>query len=51
MDYDIDLISPSSAYCFPEDVASAAQQLWRDPVISKLLDNHSSEFYLMDSAP
>ena len=51
MDYDLDLISPASTYCFPEDLALSVQQLWRDPVISKLMDNHTSEFYLMDSAP
>jgi guanine nucleotide-binding protein subunit alpha len=51
MDYDLDLVSPASTYCFPEDLALAVQQLWQDPVIPKLLDNHSSEFYLMDSAP
>jgi len=51
MDYDLDLISSASTYCFPEDLALAVQQLWQDPVIPKLLDDHSSEFYLMDSAP
>lgn len=51
MDYDVDLISPASAYCYPEDLAHAIRQLWRDPVIPKLIDKHSSEFYLMDSAP
>lgn len=51
MDYDVDLISSASNYCYPEGLALAAQQLWRDPIITKLLDNHSSEFYLMDSAP
>ena len=51
MDYDLDLISSASRYCFPEDLALAALQLWQDPIIPKLLDNHSSEFYLMDSAP
>jgi hypothetical protein len=51
MDYDLDLISSSSTYCFPEDLALSVQQLWRDPIITKLLDEHSSEFYLMDSAP
>jgi len=51
MDYDLDLISPASTYCFPEDLALAVQHLWRDPAIPKLLDEHASEFYLMDSAP
>lgn len=51
MDFDVDLISTVPTYCYPEDLAMAIQQLWQDPVIPKLLDNHSSEFYLMDSAP
>jgi guanine nucleotide-binding protein G(i) subunit alpha len=51
MDYDVDLISATSTFCYPEDLALAIQRLWQDPVIPKLLDNHSSEFYLMDSAP
>ena len=51
MDYDLDLISHTSTYCFPEDLALAVQQLWQDPIIRTLLDSHSSEFYLMDSAP
>ena len=51
MDYDLDLISPASTYCFPEDLALSVYDLWRDPAIPKLLDEHASEFYLMDSAP
>jgi len=51
MDYDLDLISPASTYCFPEDLALAIQDLWGDPAIPKLLDEHASDFYLMDSAP
>ena len=39
----------------PEDAltpetADAIEVLWRDPVIPRLLDEHGSEFYLMDSA-
>ena len=50
MGYDLEPISPSTHY-LPEDLALAIQQLWRDPAIPKLLDEHSSEFDLMDSAP
>ena len=50
MDFDLDLISPVSTYCFPEDHALAVLQLWQDPIIPKLLD-HSNEFRLADSAP
>ena len=31
-------------------VAEAIYSLWKDPCIPKIMD-HSSEFYLMDSAP
>lgn len=50
MDFDLELISPVSSYCYSEDLAMAIQHLWQDPIIPKLLE-HSSEFYLMDSAP
>ncbi|KAJ7154112.1 G-protein alpha subunit [Mycena filopes] len=30
--------------------ADAILALWRDPVVAKVLDEHGSEFYLMDSA-
>ncbi|KAJ7812644.1 G-protein alpha subunit [Mycena olivaceomarginata] len=30
--------------------ADAIEVLWRDPVVARLLDEHGSEFYLMDSA-
>jgi guanine nucleotide-binding protein G(i) subunit alpha len=50
MDFDIDLISASRSYFYPEDLALSIQRLWQDPVITKLMDNHSSDFYLMDSA-
>ncbi|KAF7297814.1 Heterotrimeric G-protein alpha subunit [Mycena kentingensis (nom. inval.)] len=33
------------------DTADAIELLWRDPVVPRLLDEHGSEFYLMDSAP
>jgi guanine nucleotide-binding protein G(i) subunit alpha len=35
---------------FPPDIAEAIHQLWKDPIITKILDEHSSDFYLMDSA-
>ena len=46
MDYEI---VPSNTFYFSEEMAKAIYQLWRDPVISEIMD-HSSEFYLMDSA-
>ncbi|KAF8176977.1 heterotrimeric G-protein alpha subunit, GPA3-like protein [Pholiota molesta] len=33
------------------EIADAIHQLWKDPIITKIMDEHSSEFYLMDSAP
>lgn len=35
---------------FPPDIAEAIHQLWKDPIITKIMDEHSSDFYLMDSA-
>ncbi|KAJ6462513.1 G-protein alpha subunit [Mycena sanguinolenta] len=32
------------------ETADAIEVLWRDPVVAKVLDEHQSEFYLMDSA-
>ncbi|KAJ6502277.1 G-protein alpha subunit [Mycena sanguinolenta] len=33
-----------------EETADAIEALWRDPVVARLLDEHQTEFYLMDSA-
>ncbi|KAF5322853.1 hypothetical protein D9619_002293 [Psilocybe cf. subviscida] len=33
------------------EIAQAISQLWKDPIIPKVMDEHSSDFYLMDSAP
>lgn len=41
--------SASSSIGFSEEVAAAIDALWADPIIPKIMD-HSSEFYLMDSA-
>ncbi|KAJ6607205.1 heterotrimeric G-protein alpha subunit, GPA3-like protein [Mycena sp. CBHHK59/15] len=32
------------------ETADAIEVLWRDPVVARVLDEHGSEFYLMDSA-
>ncbi|KAH7921865.1 guanine nucleotide binding protein, alpha subunit [Leucogyrophana mollusca] len=34
---------------FTEEIAQAIHDLWKDPIISEIM-NHSSEFYLMDNA-
>lgn len=36
-------------FIFDAEIANLIHQLWQDPVIPKVMD-HSSEFYLMDSA-
>jgi guanine nucleotide-binding protein G(i) subunit alpha len=35
---------------FPSEIAEYIHQLWKDPIIPKILDEHASDFYLMDSA-
>jgi guanine nucleotide-binding protein subunit alpha len=42
--------SETSNSYFPPDIAEAIHQLWKDPIITKIMDEHSSDFYLMDSA-
>lgn len=46
LDYEV-LSSPT--FYFSEEMAKAIFELWRDPIIPTIMD-HSSEFYLMDSA-
>ena len=46
LDYEVD--APPS-FVFSEEVAIAIYDLWTDPIIPTIMD-HSSEFYLMDSA-
>ena len=46
LDYRVD---SSPSFTFSEDIALAIHHLWQDPVIPKIMD-HSSKFYLMDSA-
>lgn len=52
LDYKLDAAPGSSAsnpYFSPE-IADAIHQVWKDPMIPKVMDEHSSDFYLMDSA-
>ncbi|KAF9003697.1 heterotrimeric G-protein alpha subunit, GPA3-like protein [Cyathus striatus] len=35
---------------FNHEIAEAIDVLWKDPVITRVMDEHSDEFYLMDSA-
>ncbi|KAF8054226.1 guanine nucleotide binding protein, alpha subunit [Lyophyllum atratum] len=52
LDYKLDSepgSSPHNPYFSPE-IADAIHQVWKDPIIPKVMDEHSSDFYLMDSA-
>ncbi|KAH7920557.1 guanine nucleotide binding protein, alpha subunit [Leucogyrophana mollusca] len=46
LDYRVD---GTGGFTFTEEIAQAIHDLWTDPIISEIMD-HSSEFYLMDSA-
>ena len=48
LEYYLDVQSDSPY--FPYEIAEAINQLWKDPIIPKIMDEHSSDFYLMDSA-
>ncbi|ESK81537.1 heterotrimeric g-protein alpha gpa3-like protein, partial [Moniliophthora roreri MCA 2997] len=48
MDYRLD---ESTAFVLSPEIADAINQFWQDPVIPKIMDEHGSDFYLMDSAP
>ena len=45
-EYQLDMQS-GSPY-FPYEIAEAINQLWKDPIIPKIMDVHSSDFYLME---
>ena len=47
---ELDLSSIDSNFRLPEQLALSINRLWYDPVIPQIMDYHSSEFYLMDSA-
>ncbi|KAF8956362.1 heterotrimeric G-protein alpha subunit, GPA3-like protein [Flammula alnicola] len=47
---DFRLDTTSSAPYFPPEIAEAIHKLWKDSIIPKMMDGHSSDFYLMDSA-
>ncbi|RXW17750.1 hypothetical protein EST38_g8103 [Candolleomyces aberdarensis] len=49
LNYRLDMEAGSGPYFSPE-IAEAIHQLWKDPIIPKIMDKHSSDFYLMDSA-
>lgn len=43
-------LDPDPKFIISEEICTAIDALWRDPVIPQVMD-HTSEFYLMDSAP
>ncbi|KAF9019687.1 heterotrimeric G-protein alpha subunit, GPA3-like protein [Hymenopellis radicata] len=47
LDYRLD---DSTAFTLSPEIADAIHQLWQDPIIPVMMDEHSSDFYLMDSA-
>lgn len=46
-DYKLD---ESTAFVLSPEIAEAIHQFWQDPIVTKVIDEHGSEFYLMDSA-
>lgn len=49
LEYQLDTHSGNPPY-FPTEIAEAIHWLWKDPATHKTMDEHSSDFYLMDSA-
>lgn len=47
MDYHLD---STTAFALSSSIAEAIHLLWQDPIIPKVMDEHTKEFYLMDSA-
>ncbi|KAL0955378.1 hypothetical protein HGRIS_001626 [Hohenbuehelia grisea] len=43
-------LDQSTGFILSPEIAGAIHQLWKDPIIPKVMDEHSSSFYLMDSA-
>ena len=42
-------VETNPSFVFSEEIVMAIHHLWQDPIIPKIMD-HSSKFYLMDSA-
>lgn len=43
-------VGSSSTFVLPQEIADAIHAVWQDPIIPSIMDLHSSDFYLMDSA-
>ncbi|KAF5378450.1 hypothetical protein D9615_007042 [Tricholomella constricta] len=50
LDYKLDSSVPGNPYKFSPQIADAVHQVWKDGVVWKVMEERSSEFYLMDSA-
>jgi guanine nucleotide-binding protein subunit alpha len=48
LDYRLNLETGGALYF--SEIADAIHQLWKDPIIPKIMEEHSSDFYLNDSA-
>lgn len=46
----IDYQLENSDFVLSQEIAEAIHQLCQDPIVPKIMNEHSSEFYLMDSA-
>ena len=44
------LYTSTTTPCLLTEIAEAVRQLWKDPTVPKAVDEHSNEFYLVDSA-
>lgn len=43
-------VEQSKSATISQEIAESIHRLWRDPAITPIMDSHSSDFYLMDSA-
>ncbi|KAK7038332.1 heterotrimeric G-protein alpha subunit [Favolaschia claudopus] len=50
LDVDVNAMNGDGGGCLTQETADAIEVFWRDPVVGRVLDEHQSEFYLMDSA-
>lgn len=44
-------LARTTQFDFPPDIADAIHQLWEDPVMPNIMNDHMGKFYLMDNAP
>jgi guanine nucleotide-binding protein G(i) subunit alpha len=49
LDYQLEVLGSKDLY-FSQEIADAIHQFHKDPAVQKIIDEHVSEFYLMDNA-